>query len=110
MTRPSPRRAIVTAVRLFLAVWLVAFSLQSADVFALVAPDGCAELGQADGAGDRCPDDTCVTCICCARRPGPAATPMALEFAPPAIAVPPVVIAPFTSALPRPILHVPKAI
>ena len=96
-------------MRLFLAVWLVAFSLQSADVFALVAPDGCAELGQADGAGDRCPDDSCATCICCARRPGPAATPVTLEFEPPAIAASPAVISLSSSASPRQILHVPKA-
>jgi hypothetical protein len=95
-------------MRLFLALWLAAFALQSADVFALVAPDGCAEFGQADGAGDGCPDESCATCICCARRPGPAARPLMLESEPPAIATPPVVITLFTSASPRPILHVPK--
>jgi hypothetical protein len=56
----------VTGVgRLFLVLWLALFAVQTSDLVAAVAPDGCL-AATGDPAGDSCPDG-CARCICCAR-------------------------------------------
>ncbi len=97
-----------TVVRLFLAVWLVAFAVQSTDLPASVVPDGCVEDTRGSAA-DPCPED-CARCVCCARLLG--FVPHLLAAAPTdavADAVPLPPIDPSTNAVPRGILHVPKA-
>ena len=94
-------------VRLFLALWLAAFAVQTTDLVAAVVPDECTEDTRGS-AGDPCSDD-CARCVCCARLPVfvpqvVGSTPLGvLDTADP---LPPV--APSTSPLPRGILHVPK--
>jgi hypothetical protein len=52
-------------MRLFLAVWVVLFSVQATDLVAAVAPDSCTEA-TSGSAGDAC-GDACPRCVCCAR-------------------------------------------
>jgi len=52
-------------MRLFLALWLAAFALQTTDLLTVVAPDRCIESTGASTADD-CRDG-CLRCICCAR-------------------------------------------
>ena len=62
----SGRSRVVSlaVVRVFLVVWLAAFTVQSSDLLAAVVPDACAT--EAEGAaGDPCPD-RCARCVCCA--------------------------------------------
>ena len=54
-------------VRLFLALWLAVFALQTTDLLTVVAPDGCAESTDAS-VPDDCRDG-CLRCVCCARVP-----------------------------------------
>jgi hypothetical protein len=96
-------------VRLFLAVWLAAFAVQSTDLLATVVPDDCVEDTRGS-AGDPCPEN-CARCVCCARltvfvRQALTSTPAdtVVDVAP----VP--LIDRYTSAAPRGILHVPKAL
>ena len=96
-------------VRLFLAVWLAAFAVQSTNLLASVIPDDCVE-DTSDSAADPC-SDNCARCICCARIPVfvpyvLAATPAEL----PVIAAPHPPLTPSTTASPRGVLHVPKAL
>lgn len=51
--------------RLFLAVWLGAFTLQTTDVLIVLAADECDDSIQGSAA-DPCPQN-CSRCICCAR-------------------------------------------
>jgi hypothetical protein len=98
----------VSVVRLFLAVWLVAFAAQATDLIATVIPDDCVEDARGSAA-DPCPDE-CARCVCCARVPifvPPVAAPggghvMRTAQIPSPIERP-------TDPLPRGILHVPKA-
>ncbi len=108
-TRADTRRAIVTSVRFFLACWLAVFALQSADVFALVAPDGCFEVSESNESDDGCPDQGCTRCLCGARIPAPVTTTMTTSLEPPPAFAPPAFLPPATSASPRRILHVPKS-
>lgn len=96
-----------SVVRLFLAVWLAAFSVQSTELLASVIPDDCVEDTRGSAA-DPCSDD-CARCVCCACVPvfvphvsasTPADTPVVAEPVAP--------IDPSTSPLVRGILHVPK--
>lgn len=96
-------------LRLFLAVWLALFALQSADVFALVAPDGCFEATEGGTDPDGCPDQSCPRCLCNARVPAPATLAVTFAVEPPVAMAPTAIISPSTSASPRGILHVPKA-
>ena len=71
---------MVHVVRLFLALWLAVFAVQTTDLWAIVAPDGCTESTDAS-APDDCRDG-CLRCVCCARvpvfvaqTPVPAASP-----------------------------------
>ena len=71
---------MVHVVRLFLALWLAVFAVQTTDLWAVVAPDGCTESTDAS-APDDCRDG-CLRCVCCARvpvfvtqNPVPAASP-----------------------------------
>jgi hypothetical protein len=96
-------------MRLFLVVWLVAFAGQTTGLVASVIPDECVEDTRGSAA-DSCPEN-CARCVCCARLP--VFVPQVLASAAvetPAIAdlLPP--IDPSTNALPRGILHVPKAL
>jgi hypothetical protein len=54
-------------VRLFLALWLMAFAVQATDLLAVVAPDNCTE--DARGPADDGCADACLRCVCCARLP-----------------------------------------
>ena len=94
-------------LRIFLAAWLALFAVQTTDLLAIVAPDGCVE--DAGRLGDNC-QETCAYCVCCARVPvfvtevaSPvptgqvAAAEPSLSFIRPA------------SPDPRGIIHVPKA-
>ncbi len=96
-------------VRLFLAVWLAAFAVQSTDLLASVIPDDCVEDTRGSG-GDPCPD-TCARCICCARVP--VFVPQVLASAPLDALVVANILPPIdhqTSPAPRGILHVPKVL
>jgi hypothetical protein len=99
----------VAPVRLFLACWLAVFALQSADVFALVAPDGCFDVSEGNESDDNCPDQGCTRCLCGARIPAPVTTTMTMSLEPPSAFAPPAFRTPATSAAPRRILHVPKS-
>ena len=57
-------RDIVWPVRLFLALWLAVFAVQTTELLTVVAPDGCTE--SSGGAADACRDG-CLRCVCCAR-------------------------------------------
>jgi hypothetical protein len=99
----------VAPVRFLLACWLAVFALQSADVFALVAPDGCFEASETTERDDSCPDQGCTRCLCGARIPAPVTTTMTMSLEPPPPCAPPAFLPPATSASPRRILHVPKS-
>jgi hypothetical protein len=92
--------------RLFLAVWLAAFALQSANVLALVVPDDCTEEVSGTEA-DPCPD-ACPRCFCCAR--GPAFVPQVAPASVPQVVLhgPTPFLAPATTPSPHGIYHVPK--
>ena len=88
-------------------MWLAAFTLQAADVLALVVPDTCT-AETAGSANDPCPD-ACPRCLCCARVTvfisslvESAATEVAgsARF--------PVPLEPSTTASPLGIFHIPK--
>lgn len=103
---PWYRRAVV---RLFLAVWLAAFAVQSTDLLASVLPDDCVEDTRGSGT-DPC-SENCARCVCCTRLP--VFVPQVLvsparEVLVDAEAIP--LIAPATTAHPRGVLHVPKAL
>ena len=53
-------------MRLFLAIWLGVFALESGGVLAALVPDGCVELPVSRSTDDGCPD-TCPRCVCCMR-------------------------------------------
>ena len=97
----------MNVVRLFLAVWLVAFAAQATGLFASVLPDQC--VGDtSDSAADPCPDD-CARCVCCARLPifvPQADAPGNVEAIGMADALP--LLQSPASPAPRGILHVPK--
>ena len=96
-------------VRLFLAVWLAAFAVQTTDLLASVVPDECVEDTQGSGA-DPCPE-RCTRCVCCARLPvfvPPVAAPA--PTAAPVTADALQTIDPSTTPHPRGVLHVPKAL
>lgn len=96
-------------MRLFLALWLAAFSVQSADLLAAIVPDDCVEETRGS-AGDPCSDD-CARCVCCARVP--LFVPHVLAPAPAdplAVADSRQPLDPATSPQPRGILHVPKTL
>ena len=103
------RRGIVGPMsRTVLALWLALFAVQSSDLLAVVAPDGCVE----DARGsipDPCPD-RCAHCVCCARVPTllPSAVPVVSIAPGTEIAVPPFV-ASRSTAEPGRVFHVPKA-
>ena len=95
-------------MRLFLALWLAVFAVQSTELLTVVAPDGCVE-STGGSATDDCRDG-CLRCVCCARvaafvtqshtpagAPGLATTPIALR------------VRPAADPGPRAIYHVPKA-
>ena len=94
--------------RLFLAVWLAAFAVQTTDLLALVAPDECTEDVQGSAA-DPCPDGVRAVRVLRPsaglratghhgpRRPTPQPR---LSLLPP--------LDPFTAASPQGIFHVPK--
>ena len=93
--------------RLFLAVWLAAFTVQAADLLTIVAPDTCTEDVRGSAA-DPCADG-CARCVCCARVPVflPQGLAVALDEAiARAVPVPP--LTPSTTPSPRGVLHVPK--
>ena len=93
--------------RLFLAVWLAAFTLQAADLLTIVAPDACTEDVRGSAA-DPCADG-CARCVCCARVAVflPQGLPVALdESIARAAEVSP--LAPSTTPSPRGVFHVPK--
>lgn len=93
--------------RLFLALWLAVFSLQTADLFAILLPDQCVE-GTDDVGSDQCPGN-CARCVCCTRSPGvasPILVPIRCEIVTIAAVVPPPVRS--SSAHPHDILHIPK--
>lgn len=96
--------------RLLLATWLAVFALQSADVVALVLPDGCFELAEGGDDDDGCPDQGCARCLCGARIPAPVVTTVTFAIEPPAAAAPPAFLEPSTSVSPRGVFHVPKAL
>jgi hypothetical protein len=95
-------------MRLFLAIWLGVFALDSGGVMTALAPDGCVELPGGRGTDDSCPD-ACSRCVCCMRlavavSPALAASPVAA----PAWTEWLVPVSPVSDASPRGILHVPK--
>lgn len=100
----------MTLVRTLLACWLVLFAVQSTDVLALVAPDGCFEAAEGGDGDDGCPDQGCTRCLCSARVPAPLTTTITMAFGPPGAMAPPAFLAPATDAAPRRILHVPKSL
>lgn len=96
-------------MRLFLAVWLAAFAVQTTDLLASVIPDDCVEDTRGSGA-DPCPE-RCARCVCCARLPVfvpqvAASTPTDARVTADALPT----IDPSTSPHPRGVLHVPKAL
>lgn len=94
--------------RLFLAVWLAAFAVQTSDILMVVAPDTCTEDVQGSAA-DPCPDG-CPRCFCCARVPAFIPFALAIDLPEPAtlaVQLPP--LDPSTTASPRGVLHVPKS-
>ena len=96
-------------VRLFLAVWLVAFVVQSTDLLASIIPDDCVEDTRGSAA-DPC-SENCARCVCCARVP--VFVPQLSASAPSDTLVIANTLPPIdrpTSPTPRGILHVPKAL
>ena len=96
-------------VRLFLAVWLVAFVVQSTDLLASIIPDDCVEDTRGS-AGDPCPEN-CARCICCARLPVfvPQVSASVLSESVDLTDLLPLIDR-VTGPAPRGILHVPKAL
>lgn len=94
-------------MRVFLALWLVLFAVQTSDLIAVVSPDECVDAG-AGAPGDACPD-SCARCICCARVPV-VVLPAPIDAAPAAVASAdrPASVDPATDPAPRGILHVPR--
>lgn len=96
-------------VRLFLAVWLVAFMVQSTDLLANIIPDDCVEDTRGSAA-DPC-SENCARCVCCARVP--VFVPQVSASTPSHALVIANTLLPIdrpTSPAPRGILHVPKAL
>ena len=96
-------------VRLFLAVWLAAFAVQSTDLLATIIPDDCVEDTRGS-ATDPC-SENCARCVCCARVP--VFVPQVLASASSdALVVADTLpsIDRQTSPAPRGILHVPKVL
>jgi hypothetical protein len=95
-------------VRLFLALWLAVFAVQSTELLTVVAPDECTE-NSSTSAGDACRDG-CLRCICCARVPV-FVTQVSTGSAAPAVAVTEAIMRARAVAdpTPRAIYHVPKA-
>jgi hypothetical protein len=94
-------------VRVFLAVWLAAFAIQTTDLLTLVAPDTCTEAIQGS-AQDPCPEG-CPRCLCCARVPAfepQAAGEAPVEAVSRASIVPPRL--PATTPSPHRVFHVPR--
>ena len=92
--------------RLFLALWLALFAVQTCDLIAAIAPDGCVE--DSGKANDQCPE-SCARCVCCARVS--AFIPPMPSLDPDAEAARPVAQRPHdpsTIPSPRTIFHVPK--
>ncbi len=93
--------------RLFLVVWLALFAVQTSDLVAAVAPDGCTEYSTRSGS-DPCPDG-CARCVCCARVAVFVPQGMDAVASGPRSDIPvPPSIDRISSAEPRGILHVPK--
>jgi hypothetical protein len=96
-------------VRLFLAIWLAAFAVQSTDLLATVIPDECVEDIRGSAA-DPCPQD-CARCVCCARVPIFVSPIVASPAADVLVATDPLrAIDALASAFPHGIFHVPKAL
>lgn len=96
--------------RLLLAVWLACFSCQSADLFAIVAPDDCSLTDADSPASDSCPDG-CVRCVCCARASltaTPVPAPLPTVDAPADTPLPP--CAALGAAHTLGVFHVPKSL
>lgn len=93
--------------RLFLAVWLALFALQSGGVVLAIAPDDCVYATRGTPS-DSCRDD-CARCVCCHRVQSMAA---ALAAVAPVAHLIEVAALSFDNARataePRDILHVPK--
>lgn len=94
-------------MRLFLALWLALFAVQTTELIAVVSPDGCIE-SSAGSPDDACPD-ACARCICCAR-----VAVIILDLAPEGTPVPVTRVRPpapsnlVPDPCPRRILHVPR--
>jgi hypothetical protein len=96
-------------LRLFLAVWLAAFVVQSTDLLASIVPDDCVEDTRGSST-DPC-QQNCARCICCARLP--IFVPQVEESAPSEVLGVPDPLSPVdhvTTPAPRGILHVPKVL
>ena len=61
------RGKVDAVARLFLAVWIVLFSVQASELLAAVVPDDCVEDVRGTDE-DPCPDN-CARCVCCAGLP-----------------------------------------
>jgi hypothetical protein len=93
-------------LRVFLALWLALFVVQTTDLLAAVIPDSCTEETRGTPR-DPC-DDGCPRCVCCARvtpliptlPPMWAAAVAHFELVPP--------LDPATTPSPPGIFHVPK--
>jgi hypothetical protein len=92
---------------LFLALWLVLFSVQATDLVAAVVPDACVEETQGTSA-DPC-KDACPRCLCCTRAAlfishllTPLKTDTFTRIAPPEFTVS------RSSGAPHDVFHVPK--
>ena len=93
--------------RLFLAIWLAAFAVQTTDLLTVVAPDDCTEETRGSAA-DPC-DDGCARCMCCARVSVFIPQLAATDAGP--VAEVAVLLAPLdrlTTPIPHAIFHVPK--
>lgn len=95
-------------MRLFLAVWLGVFALDTSGAVALVAPDDCVALVDVE-ADEGCPD-TCPRCVCCARAPGLASPTIMSGSNASTWTVWLPLLEPVTHPAPRGILHIPKAL
>jgi hypothetical protein len=92
--------------RACLVLWLALFSLQTSDLIAAVAPDGCVE--QSESSSDPC-QEGCPRCVCCARLPpcvAQASADLDSEPAVPVVAPRSIELPP--AAEPHGILHVPR--
>jgi hypothetical protein len=101
------RVVLCSVARLFLAVWLAAFTVQTTDFLTWVAPDTCTEDVRGSDA-DPCPDG-CARCQCCARvlaYVSQAGTSAFGEHVTGARLLPP--LDPFTIPSPHGVLHIPK--